>query len=141
VLSSIYRSSKRPEAGNMPAKKKILVVDDSKTALMMQSMILKRESYEAVTAVDGEEGVAKALAEKPDLILLDVVMPKLNGFEVLKRLRAEAATRETPILLVTTRGETDNVEAGYAAGCSDYVTKPIDGTELLAKIKHFLGGE
>jgi DNA-binding response OmpR family regulator len=123
----------------MAAKKKILIVDDSKTALLIQTMLLKRESYDVVTAADGEEGIAKALAERPDLILLDVVMPRLGGFEALKRLRAEAATRETPILLVTTRGEAENIEAGYAAGCSDYVTKPIDASELVAKIKRFLG--
>jgi len=120
------------------AAKKILIVDDSKTALMMQSMILRRDNYEVITASDGEEGVAKALAEKPDLILLDVVMPKMSGFDVLTRLRSEEATRETPILLVTTRGETTNVQAGYDAGCSDYLTKPVDGTELLAKLKRFL---
>jgi len=120
------------------AAKKILIVDDSKTALMMQSMILKRDNYEVITAGDGEEGVAKALAEKPDLILLDVVMPKMSGVDVLTRVRSEEATRETPILLVTTRGETTNVQAGYDAGCSDYLTKPVDGTELLAKLKRFL---
>lgn len=120
------------------AAKKILIVDDSKTALMMQSMLLKRESYEVITASDGEEGVAKALAEKPDLILLDVVMPKMSGFDVLTRLRSEETTRETPILLVTTRGESTNIQSGYDAGCSDYLTKPVDGTELLAKLKRFL---
>ncbi len=123
----------------MAAGKKILVVDDSQTALMMQTMLLKRAGYEIVTARDGEEGVEKALTERPDLILLDVVMPRLSGLEALKRLRADATTRATPILLVTTRGELSSVEAGQEAGCTDYITKPIDGAEFLAKVKQHLG--
>lgn len=119
-------------------RKKILLVDDSGTILMMEKMILAREPYDVVTAKDGQEAIEKVAAERPDLILLDVVMPHLTGLDVLKKLRAESATRSTPVIMVTTRGEADNVEAGYATGCNDYVTKPIDSLELLTKIRSHL---
>jgi CheY-like chemotaxis protein len=123
----------------MAHKKKILLVDDSRTSLFMESMILKNGPYELVTAADGEEAVRKALSELPDLILMDVVMPKMTGFEACRELRTHGPTKGIPIILVTTRGEEENVETGFAAGCTDYVTKPINGVELLAKIKDYVG--
>ena len=92
------------------------------------------------TARDGQEGVERALVEKPDLILMDVVMPRLDGFEATKQLRAKEGTKLTPILLVTTRGEEANVERGYLAGCTDYICKPFNAVELLAKVKNYLAG-
>ena len=122
-------------------RKKILLVDDSSTILMMEKFILRNQAYEIVTASDGEEGVRKALELRPDLVLLDVIMPKMGGFEACRRLREEEATRTTPIIMVTTRGEATNVESGWTAGCSDYITKPINSIELLAKVRNFLGDE
>jgi DNA-binding response OmpR family regulator len=119
-------------------KKKILLVDDSSTILMMEKFILRNQAYEIVTASDGEEGVRKALEHRPDLVLLDVIMPKMGGFEACRRLREHDDTRATPIIMVTTRGEANNVEAGWTAGCSDYITKPINSIELLAKVRNFL---
>jgi DNA-binding response OmpR family regulator len=121
------------------SKKKILMVDDSATILMMERMILSKLACDLITATDGEEAVAKALTERPDLILMDVVMPKMNGFDACRRIRAEESTRGTPIIMVTTRGEMANVEAGFESGCNDYVTKPIDATELLAKLRNYIG--
>lgn len=123
----------------MKERKKILLVDDSTTVLLMERMILAKSQYDIVEARDGQEGVDKALAEKPDLILMDVVMPKMNGFEAVRRLREEEATRAIPVIMVTTRGELESVESGYAAGCSEYITKPIDGLELLTKVRSCLG--
>jgi CheY-like chemotaxis protein len=123
----------------MESRKKILVVDDSRTILMMQSMILRKGPYDVLVANDGAEAVEVALAEHPDLILMDVVMPRMTGFEACRLLRSHDETRAIPIILVTTRGEGDNVETGYASGCSDYVTKPINGAELLAKVRDQLG--
>jgi DNA-binding response OmpR family regulator len=123
----------------MPPKKKILLVDDSQTVLLMEKMILSKGPYAVITATDGEDAVRKAAIEQPDLILLDVIMPKMNGFEACQKLREHEATRTTPIIMVTTRGEETNVETGYSSGCSDYITKPINGPELLAKLRGFLG--
>ena len=119
--------------------KKVLLVDDSATILMMQKMALKTTPYQVITANNGEDGVKKAIAEKPDLILMDVIMPKMTGFEACRRLRQEEATKTIPIIMVTTRGEPINVEEGFQSGCTDYVTKPIDTFELLNKLRDQLG--
>lgn len=119
-------------------KPRILLVDDSNTVLTMERMFLSDETYDILVARDGEEGVAKALAERPDLILMDVVMPGIDGFEACRRLRQHTTTKEIPIIMVTTRGEAESIETGYSSGCNDYVTKPIDGLELLMKIRNCL---
>jgi DNA-binding response OmpR family regulator len=123
----------------MPDRKKILLVDDSSTVLLMERMILSKSEYEVVTAKDGQEGVEKARSERPDLILMDVVMPRMDGFEACRRLREQEDTAAIPVIMVTTRGELASVETGYASGCNDYVTKPINGLELLAKVRSCLG--
>lgn len=120
--------------------KKILVVDDSKTALMMEREIVERRTtYRCVTASDGLEAVEKAQQEQPDLVLMDVVMPRMNGFEACKRMRQQPGTRDIPIVLVTTRGEESYMEAGFQSGCNDYITKPVDGAELVALLQSYLG--
>ncbi len=120
-------------------RKKILLVDDSSTVLLMEKMILSKSEYDVVTARDGVEGVEKARNERPDLILMDVVMPRMDGFEAVRKLREDDATKAIPVIMVTTRGELQSVETGYASGCSDYVTKPINGLELLTKVRSCLG--
>jgi CheY-like chemotaxis protein len=119
--------------------KKILLVDDSKTALFVESMILRKGPYDLVTASDGVEAVEKAMAERPDLILMDVVMPRMGDFEACQALRECKDRQAIPIIMVTTRGEAANVETGFVSGCSDYVTKPINAVELLAKVSDHLG--
>ena len=122
------------------ASKKILLVDDSKTALMMDRAILeKRTTYQCVTASDGLDAVNKATEERPDLVLMDVVMPHMNGFEACKKMRELPATREIPIVLVTTRGEEAYMEAGFTSGCNDYLTKPVNGDELVKLLQSYLG--
>jgi CheY-like chemotaxis protein len=128
------------EHGRETMSKKVLVVDDSKTALMMEREILeKRTSYQCVTAADGQEAVEKAAQEHPDLVLMDVVMPRMNGFEACKMMRQQASTREIPIVLVTTRSEESYMEAGFQSGCNDYITKPVNGAELVALLQSYLG--
>jgi DNA-binding response OmpR family regulator len=120
-------------------RKKILLADDSMTALMMEQAILAKGAYDVVVARDGRAAVQMAVDEAPDLIILDVVMPRMDGFEACRELRRLEATRSTPIIMVTTRGEPQNIETGYEAGCSDYVTKPINGPELVSKVRDLLG--
>lgn len=123
----------------MASRKKVLLVDDSNTVLLMNRMMLKDSNYDVVVARNGREAIEKALAERPDIIFMDVVMPEMNGFEACRALRAKPETQKIPILMVTTRGEQANMQAGYEAGCTEYVTKPFDSVELMAKLRNHLG--
>ena len=123
----------------MSKRSKILLVDDSGTSLMMEKMVLQG-GYDLICAKDGEEAVQKAEEELPDLILLDIVMPKMDGFEACRRIRELEATREIPIIMVSTRGEEHNVERGYELGCNDFLTKPFRGLELSTKVENALAG-
>lgn len=119
-------------------KKRILIVDDSPTAIAWQRLLLHLEHYETLTASDGVEGLRLALAERPDLILLDVCMPRMDGFQVCRVLRAAPETRDIPILMVTTHSGMESVLAGFEAGCNEYITKPLDRSEYLSMIRSYL---
>jgi CheY-like chemotaxis protein len=139
MTSDLPRIGKDERRDRAMARKKILLVDDSSTARLLARMVLQDSAYEVITARDGVEGIEKAKTEKPDLILLDVMMPNMDGIEACKRLRDEAATAAIPIIMVTTRGEEGIAEASYAYGCNEFVTKPVDPAELLAKVRNCLG--
>lgn len=119
-------------------RKKVLLVDDSATVLLMEKMILSKGPYDIITASNGEEAILKAHREQPDVILLDVVMPKLDGLAACAAIHAHEETSHIPIVMVTTRSEVDNVEKAFKNGCVDYVTKPINGLELLTKLQSIL---
>jgi DNA-binding response OmpR family regulator len=123
----------------MTVRKKILLVDDSTTALTMERMLLAQSAYDVVLARDGREAVRQAVDHAPDLIILDVVMPNMDGFEACQEIRRRESTRSIPVIMVTTRGEGHHVETGFKVGCNDYVTKPINGPELLSKVRNLLG--
>lgn len=118
---------------------KVLIVDDSPTELYVLSKILEQASYQVVTANDGEEGLARAKAEQPDLILMDVVMPGLNGFQATRKLRRDPATQHIPVIMVTTKDQDTDREWGLRQGASDYMVKPVNGDALLEKIRGLLG--
>jgi CheY-like chemotaxis protein len=121
--------------------KKILIVDDSKVAAMTQQLIVRSlRGCEVIIAEDGIKGVEKAVAEQPDLILMDVVMPRMNGFEACRLIRGHEATESIPIIMVTTRSERAHVDEGFASGCNDYIFKPIGSAELLEKIHKLADG-
>ena len=117
---------------------RILIVDDNPTNVKVLATRLAAEGYEIVTAADGEAGLAVARAETPDLILLDVMMPKLDGFEVCRRLRADAAFPFTPIIMVTAMADSRDVVAGLEAGGDEYLTKPVDHAALAARVRSML---
>jgi twitching motility two-component system response regulator PilH len=118
----------------------ILIVDDSPTEIHVLTTILEKEGHTVSTASNGEEGVATAKAKKPDLILMDVVMPGMNGFQATRTLSKDAETASIPIIIVTTKDqETDRVW-GLRQGAKDYVTKPVDESELIGKMKALLAG-
>lgn len=121
-------------------RKKVLIVDDAKTVLLVEQMMLKDAGYDVVMAHDGEEALAAASREHPDLIVLDVIMPRMNGFETCRRLREREETKRVPIIMVTTHGKALNVEIGFRAGCTDYLTKPFNAAQLLTTVRHHLGG-
>jgi DNA-binding response OmpR family regulator len=121
-----------------PPKKKILLVDDSQTVLLLHQLLLADRGYALLTARNGEEAVDTALAEHPDIIILDVIMPRMDGFAACKELRAHEQTRDIPIIIVTSRSEPQHVQRGFECGCSDYLTRPFDGNELLDKIERLL---
>lgn len=115
--------------------KKVLVVDDSPTERYVLVDILKKHGFEADTAENGEEGIAKAKAGHPDLILMDVVMPGVNGFQVTRTLSRDADTKDIPVIMCTSKGqETDRVW-GMRQGAVAYLVKPIAAADLLDKIK------
>jgi DNA-binding response OmpR family regulator len=116
----------------------VLLVDDSRATLMMEQMILATGGYEICTAQNGEEALEVAAREKPDLILLDLVMPKKDGISACAELRRQEATRDVPIIMVTTKGCEGSMEAAFRAGCTDFVTKPINNLELSTKVRALL---
>ncbi len=120
-------------------KKKILLVDDSRTSLFLERTLLRDGPYDLIEANDGAQAVEKAQAEHPDLILMDMMMPRMDGLEALKKIREGGATRAIPVIMVTTRSEVDRVETAYQIGCTDYVTKPVEQGELLKKVRSILG--
>jgi twitching motility two-component system response regulator PilH len=118
----------------MPIKK-VLIVDDSKTELMVLSDLLHRHGYEVHTADCAEEAFKRLAERKPDLILMDVVMPGQNGFQLTRAISRDPLYADVPIIMCTSKNqETDRVW-GIRQGARDYVTKPVDGKELLAKIE------
>ena len=121
------------------ARKKVLVVDDSMSAVLWQKLVLRREAYDVVTASDGEAAVAAAIAERPDLIIMDVVMPGMDGLEASRRIRATPATQHVPIIMTTTREKLANVEATAEAAAADFLMKPIERAALLEKVGGYLG--
>jgi adenylate cyclase len=116
----------------------ILVADDNEANADILTTRLGVQGYAAITASDGEEALERARAERPDLILLDIMMPKLDGFEVTRRLRAEASLPFMPIILVTAKAEIADVVAGLDAGADEYLTKPIDQASLIARVRSIL---
>jgi two-component system OmpR family response regulator len=114
---------------------KILVVDDEPDVVSTVEYRLKFAKCSVVTASNGHEGLERAAAEKPDLILLDTNMPGMNGHEMLERLRADPALRHIPVIMVTARCEPQDIAAASAWGIADYVTKPFDFAQLMDKIQ------
>src|SRR5260370_1434483 len=117
------------------AVKKILIVDDSPTERAFLEGVLSKAGFTIVVASSGEEGVERAKAEVPDLILMDVVMPGLNGFQATRAITREETTKHIPVFICTTKDQETDKIWGMRQGAKDYIVKPVDGADLLAKIK------
>ncbi len=124
--------------GRTPVMAKILLVEDNEMNRDMLSRRLERRGYEIDMALDGEQGIERAESGAPDLILMDMSLPTMDGWEATRRLRASAATKSIPIIALTAHAMSGDREKALAAGCDDYDTKPVDLTRLLSKIDALL---
>jgi CheY-like chemotaxis protein len=118
-----------------PAPRTVLAVDDEANSRKMIKLLLEREGYRVVTASNGEEGLLLAKVEQPAIILLDVMMPKMDGHETLKRLRADQDTNGIPVIMVTARGTEHDIAASFRLGAVFHVEKPYETKDLLQKIQ------
>ncbi|MEW6619034.1 MAG: response regulator [bacterium] len=121
------------------SKKKVLVIDDEPFLVKALKIRLEMSGYEVITAYDGLDGLNKAIEERPDLILLDVMLPKKNGYQICQRLKSDEQYKHIPIVMLTAKGQKSDKEWGERTGADVYITKPFDDKELLAKIKELLG--
>jgi len=118
--------------------KKILIVEDDKESLYLVGFILKKHGYEVIEAADGLEAIDMALKEGPDLILMDIQLPKLDGYEATKRIKADERLSKIPVVALTAYAMGKDKEKSLAAGCSDHIEKPIDPDTFIEKIKGYL---
>jgi two-component system cell cycle response regulator DivK len=119
---------------------KILLVEDNEMNRDMLSRRLERRGYEVIVAVDGEEGVARAKADVPDLVVMDLSLPGIDGWEATRQLKAADETRAIPVLALTAHAMAGDREKALGAGCDDFDTKPVDLPRLVDKIEALLGG-
>ena len=120
--------------------KKILACDDERHIVRLIQVNLERAGYTVLTAFDGTEALRKVDADKPDLIVLNVMMPKMDGFEVLKRLQANPETRDIPVIMLTAKAQDADVFRGWSSGVSAYLTKPFNPLELITFVKRIFSG-
>jgi CheY-like chemotaxis protein len=118
---------------------KLLLIEDNEMNRDMLSRRLQKQGYEVIIAVDGEEGVAKAQAEAPALILMDMSLPGVDGWEATRRLKAASQTKKIPVIALTAHAMADDRDKAMAAGCDDFDTKPVELPRLLSKIQALLG--
>ncbi len=118
---------------------KILIADDEPFIARSLSYVLEKSGYEIYIARDGEEAVRRAVDVKPDLVFLDLMMPKKNGYEVCEELRNHPELQRIPIILITAKGQKADLERGLQAGANEYMTKPFSPTQVVARVKEVLG--
>ena len=119
-------------------KKRILLVDDEYQLVSMMRLRLEVNNYEVITAYDGDEGLEKARNEKPDLIILDIMLPKRDGYEVCETLKSDPKFKDIPIIIFSAKAQQDDVKAGVEKGADMYITKPFDPKDLLEAIAKLL---
>jgi two-component system alkaline phosphatase synthesis response regulator PhoP len=119
--------------------RKVLIADDEPNIVISLEFLLRREGFEVLVAVDGEEALARARAERPDLVLLDVMMPRMNGFDVCQALRADRDLDGMRIVMLTAKGRDTEVSKGLALGADAYVTKPFSTKDLVQQVRSLLG--
>jgi len=119
-------------------ERKVLVVDDEVNITQIMEFSIGAEGYEVVTASNGEEAITKARKEQPNLIILDIMMPKVDGYEVCRVLKRDPLTKRIPVILLTAKGREIDKRLGYEVGASDYVVKPFSPSQLIDKVNSYL---
>ena len=122
----------------MAGAHRVLVVDDDPVIVRLLEVNFEMEGFVVVTAIDGQDGVDKAKAEQPDVVVSDVMMPKLNGLELAAALKADDSTKHIPIVLLRAKAQVDDIRAGLDAGADDYVTKPFEPLDLIDRVNTLL---
>ncbi|MES9827209.1 MAG: response regulator [Candidatus Thiodiazotropha sp.] len=140
MIKNIFRKGREQSVeSDVPvssqSKARVLVVDDSPTEIHIFKKILEKQGYQILVAKDGQEGVDVAKQELPDIILMDVVMPVLNGFQATRQLKNDESTASIPVIMVTTKGQQTDKNWGMRQGATEYLVKPVAPAELLHKIK------
>jgi CheY-like chemotaxis protein len=131
----------------MQPQKRILVIDDNRSMVLAAEKILQKEGYDVTTAYDGIEGIEKTMEVKPDLIISDIVMPRMNGYKMCRELKKNAETSKIPLIFLTVKGQTDEIKGSsaeglkeideaYACGASGILTKPVGADELLQAVEN-----
>src|SRR5262245_37992492 len=134
----LYPSCESRAAGGMVMSKRILVVEDQEDNRRILHDLLTNAGYEIVQAENGEEAVKVAAAQRPDLILMDIQLPLLDGYEATRRIKADPALKDIPVIVVTSYALSGDEQRAYAAGCDGYVAKPYDPISLLETLRRFL---
>ncbi len=122
----------------MPPSKILVADDNAQNRELLEAYMEELEGVTTISAADGQEALAKVESEKPDLILLDIMMPRMSGYEVCKKLKSDPATKDIPIIIVTALHETGDIERGVDVGTNDFITKPVNRTDLLARVRSLL---
>jgi CheY-like chemotaxis protein len=133
VVAEVAQATPRDDA-----RRVVVLADDDAATTMLIATILKHFNYECAVARDGSEALDLVREKKPDLVLLDISMPKMDGFEALRVMRSEPATREIPVILVTANHNEDELVKGFSLGADDYITKPFNSAELMARINRIM---
>ena len=121
--------------------KKILVIEDEPELVKALEVRLRTHDYDVITALDGEEGLRKAKKEHPDLIVLDLILPQVGGYEVCRRLKADESCEHIPVVMLTVKSQSEDIAKGFRVGADEYVTKPFEWDEILERVDSLLGSK
>ena len=137
-MENLFKTTPHSFFGGKTVAEKILIIDDDLDTTRLVCLMIQKMGYQTVVANDGQQGLLETNNENPDLVLLDVMMPDMDGYEVARRLRNNPKTTQIPILMFTAKSQADDKVTGYAAGADDYLTNPPHPTQLLAHVKALL---
>ena len=122
----------------MPATKRVLICDDDPVILRLIQVNLELEDFEVLQADNGEAAIEVATAERPDLVILDIMMPRLDGYQTCERLKAQDSTKDIPVVFLSAKAQQSDIDKGVEYGVSEYLTKPFDPNDLVATVKRLL---